>query len=254
MINKYIILIVLHCSLLSFSLLADEKNQQGIEVVGYGMVEVNADVFSVQITLKERNISATKSQQLVEYKMQLITDVAKSFTNKRSDIHLQAINSKAIELDPSITVNGVISKQKFANGGQGKVFVSTNNLNQASNQLINTNKIVIETSQKVIVKLSSLSQYSQFIDSIIKVGVSYISPVESSFSQKETSYQQALDLAMENAHKKAKKLADVMQVTLGRLTFIKENKISNNRQDKMSASTHSLLIEAEIIARFAIEN
>lgn len=255
--NLTALTITLVCLLFTFFVSANEKSPEGIEVVGYAVVEIKPDIYTVNIKVKERNISATKSQQLVEYKMQLVKNAAKSFVKQHDDIRLSTLQAKAIELDSSITVNGVISRQTFANGGQGGVFISTDNLNQNSNASTNIPQIVMEASQDITVKLSSISHYNQFMDSIIKVGVSHISPVKRSFSQQDKFYQQALDQALVNANQKAKKLADVMQVKLGRLLFIKENKLPTTHLLKSSDEndeTADQQIKAEIIARFAIEN
>lgn len=260
-------LFILFLCFIGTSVFASDQAKQGIEVTGKGFVDVSVDLYIVSILISEHGFSATKSQQLVEYKSQLI----KNSSQAAVAVHFSTITSKTIKIEPSIKINGVIVKERFANGGRGEIFVSSNNASVSKHSdygQVNQQQtqILTEVSQEVTVKFADITSYHQLLDNLVKVGVSHIGPLQTIVSEKEKYYQQALDEAVQNAKKKANKLAKQMGIKLGHIQFIQEQSQSKNQQEIFNGQTlhyaegQSLTnnfdhqIFAEVIVHFNIEN
>ena len=251
---KYILMV---CSLLASSFaLAVAYQPEGIEVTGKAAVVATPDVFSLELSVVERGVSAGKTKSLVDHKSKQLVAAAKGLGIKAQDIQSTRMNMFPIYEEASIRMHGVDVKTQFADDAKGKVHLSVNDKKDRNP------KPVFEVSRKITIKLFDIELYDRLLDKVAKIGVSRISPLSMSFSNIEQLYQQALDKAILNAKQKAMKIAAQAGVSLGKLTYMKEVSYGAPRAFAMArteartgfdSSYGQQDVTAQVIARFKIQ-
>lgn len=243
----FVTYIIFH-SLISF---ADEI--KGIEVVGKASIMAIPDQFSLTIEIRERGKSASKTKSLVDHKS---AQVIKVFT--KNDVDEKTIESSQVRIHPiyekpSITIDQLAIKSKVNNNE--KVTFSGSNEQSEQQTLVR-----FEVSRTIKVMFSQLSIYDKVLDSIVKLGVSHVYPLEMTFSEPELYYEKALFEAIGNAKHKAEKIAKQANVKLGGLLSMKESAYHSPSQYRMASEASSgfssqvteKAISAQVIAIYDI--
>ena len=235
------------------SIITFAQDNNGIEVVGKASLLAMPDQFSLTIEIRERGKSASKTKALVDSKS---AQVIKVF--KKNDVDDKTIESSQVRIypvyeKPSIAIDQFELKNKI--NKNEKVSVSANN-HQDEIQTI----VRFEVSRTIKVMFSQLSVYDKVLDSIVKLGVSQVYPLEMTFSEPELYYEKALFQAIANAKDKAEKIAKQANVKLGGLLSMKESAYHSPSQYRMASEASSgfasqvteKAISAQVIAIYDI--
>lgn len=250
-----IILLVL-CSVISQNAIAN--NNEGIEVVGNGVVTVAPDQFSLSLTISQRGRLPSKLHSLIDHKSNLVIAAAKKLKVKDKDIQSAQVNLRIIKEKPSITVHGLEMEQ----GKQGNAFVDGNIINEKS---FANQKQLFELSRYITVHFSTISDYDKFLEQIVKLNVSHISTLSMSVKQRDKYYQQALMKAIDHAKLKAHKMIKQTGGKLGELIYLKEvsgghyqPRYAQSMMSESISGSHSSLvgtqeITASVLVKFSIK-
>ena len=235
--------------------------EYGIEVNGQGSVLAEPDVFSLSITLNEKGHFTDKMRAIVDHKSNQVVDVAKKLNIDDKNITSARIYLRVIkEEQADIKIHGVEVNYKTPNDQKSKVHVSSN----GSEKVAHVKPQYFELSRNITIKFSDIKDYDQFINAIIKIGVSHISPLSMSVGDTDKYYRQALSLALEKAKAKATQIANQTAQNLGVLLYVKETSSNHYRAQYSStmilksASSHESLvgsqkINASVLVKYAFK-
>lgn len=194
----------------------------GIEVRGQASVLVEPNSFSLSIAIIEKGRLTDKIRAIVDHKSNQVVEVAKNLGIEASNINSARVSLRVIKEEKNINVHGVEVNKRLTNEQKSKVYVSTPSTNKNDNY----RPQFFELSRTITVNFSDIKDYDHFLNAVIKVGVSNISPLSMSIDDTDQYYQQALILALNKAKEKALKIAKQSGHDLGKLIFVKES--SNN--------------------------
>lgn len=239
---------------------ATASSDEGIEVSGQGSIVVIPDQFSLTLTVTERGRVPDKLKALVDKKSEYVTSAANNLGIKNTNISSARVNLRVIEEKPSIQVQGL----EFNKKKQGSVFVEGKSINQQINHGNQDKPVLFELSRQITVNFNNIEQYDSFLGQVIKVKVSNISPLMMNVDDRDEYYQQALLQAIDNAQKKAVRMAKQAGQKIGKLQLIKELSSNNYRpvySDAMmmsnSRTQHKSLtgkqsISARVLVKFSL--
>lgn len=234
-----------------------------IEVKGQASVLAEPDRFSLAIAIIESGRLTDKIRAVVDHKSNQVVQVAKSLGVKSHDINSARVTLRVVEDKPSITIDSVDVNQRVANSSStktqhSKVYAGVNTQHNIKPQYV-------ELLRTININFSSIDGYDQFLIKALKLGVNHISPLAMSVDDTEKHYQQALVQAINNAKKKATRIANHSNVILGKLLFVKEqssnyyrSRMNSVRMSAESSSNHSSqvgnqVINASVLVKFAIQ-
>lgn len=189
--------------------------QNGISVSGKATITKEPDQFLIQLSITERGVSAAKAKQRVDLISKNVINSVKSFGIKDNEL-----KSTQLRINPVYTRNRVAVDKVYMPVGQHKekqvASIKANNINNKEVP------IEFDVTRQIEITLANFSVYEALLDKVTGLGVTRISPAQSSISNAEDLYQRALELAVSNAQQKAKKLAKQLGIKLGNVTKIEE--------------------------------
>lgn len=233
----------------------------GIEVKGQGSVLVAPDSFTLSVAIIEQGRLTDKIRAVVDHKSNQVLNIAQSLGIKPESINSARVSLRVIEKKLNVTVHGLDVNQRLANNQKSKVYVGVNPANQRNKASLQ----YFELSRNITVNFSDIKDYDQFLNQIIKIGVSRISPLTMSVDDTDKYYQQALAQAITNAKTKAQQIAKQAAQSLGKLIYVKE--VTSNhyltqynapmRSESAAYSHNSQVgnqtISASVLVKYAIE-
>ena len=173
----------------------------GIEVKGQASVLVEPDSFSLSIAIIEKGRFTDKIRAIVDHKSNQVIDIAKGLGVKSRFINSARVSLRVLKEAPKINVQGLSVEKKLANKHQSELYIKNNTA-----QLAHGKPQYFELSRHITVNFSQINDYDQFLNKVIKIGVSQISPLSMSIADTDKYYQQALMLAIDKAKEKASKI------------------------------------------------
>lgn len=236
MISAVKILTISSCFMVMFSsnVLANTQDY-GIEVQGQASVMVEPDSFALSIAIIEKGRLTDKIRAIVDYKSDQVIDVAKQLGIKAQDINSASVSLRVIEEEQMPKVRSLEINENLANNQQSKVHVGVPSVNGEMTSADHVRPQYFELSRSITVKFSKINDYDQFLNKVIKIGVSQISPLTMSVDDTDKYYQQALTQAFKNAKEKALQIASQAEQSLGGLVYIKELSSNHYRAQYNSA-------------------
>ena len=253
--------------IISASSMAVNVEAPSIEVKGQASVLVLPDRFSLRVAIVERGRLTDKVRAVVDNKSNQVVQVAENLGIKSHDINSARITLTVVEDKPSIIVEGLevnqrIGQNSFPNSQHSKVYLGANAVNNQNN----SKPRYFELRRAISVNFSNIEGYDQFLNKVIKLGVSHIDPLVMSVENTEKHYQQALVQAITNAKNKASKIANHSNIVLGKLLYVKElssnyyshrPRLDSARMSAKAASNHASqvgeqLINASVLVKFSI--
>jgi uncharacterized protein YggE len=259
---KYLFVMII--SLFTSSITAEQYAQKGIEVIGKASVKAEPDQFFFTISINQRGTIVSKAKALVDQKSRLVTNMYLSMGIPRN-----SIDSARLQLTPryekqtyapEFEVHQRLANQNPNKGkNHAKAVINSNQL--ANNSLYAQEKIYFEVSRTIMVTFTDFTLYDQLLDNVVKIGVSQISPLNTSITNNEALYQQTLIKALENASQKAEAIAKQINVKLGKLSSFKESSyhtpstymMASTSSDGLSSQTAQKDISAQVSVTFAIK-
>lgn len=233
----------------------------GIEVRGQASVLVEPDSFALSIAITEKGRLTDKIRARVDHKSNQVIEVAKNLGIKSQNINSARVSLRVIKEPLTIDVHGVEVNQRLPNNQKSKVYVGT----PPSNNEDNVSPQFFELSRTITVNFLDIKDYDQFLNAVIKIGVSQISPLTMSVGDTDKYYQQALGQAIKNAKMKAQKIANQAEQKLGKLVYVKELSsnhyrarynsamISTNASYEHSSQIGNQAISASVLVKYSIE-
>ena len=250
----------------SVSVMAFNGETPSIEVKGQASILAVPDRFSLSIAIVKRGQFTDKIRAVVDSKSNQVIQIAQSLDIKNHDINSARVTLKVIKDKPSIIVEGIEANQRvghatFPNNQHSKVYVG---VNAATNQ-VSSKPLIFELTRTIDIHFSNIDNYDLFLNKIIKIGVSRISPLVMSVENIDKYYQQALVQAISNAKNKASKIAKHTNVIINKLLYVKElssnyytSHLSSSMMSSESASNHisqvgNQAINASVLVKFSIQ-
>lgn len=194
--------------------------ESGIEVTGHASILVEPDKFALTISIAEKGHFTDKIRSIVDNKSNQVVDVAKKLGVEESNINSAKVYLRIIKEDPKIKIHGLEVDQRLNNNQESKVLIDTKTPDYVTGEFF-------ELSRTITVTFNEISDYDQFLNAAIKIGVTHISPLTMTIDDSDKHYQQALLQAVINAKEKALLIAKRADQQLGKLVYIKE--VSNNQ-------------------------
>ncbi|WP_448556569.1 SIMPL domain-containing protein [Thalassotalea montiporae] len=222
-----------------FALLAINSNHlfaeqaKGITVVGKASIAKAPDQFKVVFTLEQRTAIIAKAKAKIDQQTNLLTRAAKAMRIKDDDIKTTSVQVVPIYPKPNTNLHRVYVEQDF-NQSDGVVALNGNAESKVKARPDRA-EIVFDLRRQVEVILTDVDDYERLLDKALKIGVTRISPVQSSLAKAETLYQQALTQAVANAKTKALRLAENLGVELGPVQMLNEHAYRAPGQVMMAA-------------------
>ncbi|REL29719.1 SIMPL domain-containing protein [Thalassotalea euphylliae] len=223
-----------------FSLLAINSTHlfaeqaKGITVVGKASIAKAPDQFKVVFTLEQRTAIIAKAKAKIDQQTNLLTRAAKAMRIKDDDIKTTSVQVVPIYPKPNTNLHRVYVEQDF-NQGDGVVALNSNTESKSKAKPNRRAEVVFDLRRQVEVILTDVDDYERLLDKALKIGVTRISPVQSSLAKAETLYQQALTQAVANAKTKALRLAENLGVELGPVQMLNEHAYRAPGQVMMAA-------------------
>ena len=238
--------------LVSMPTIAYAQQAQGITVTGKATIEKAPDQFVINVTVSNRSSIVQKAKASVDIKSEKITNMAKRYGIAAKDIRSTQLQISPIYPRRNHRVEEVYVADRDV---VAKVPVSNKEKENLS--------IEFEVTRSISLTLQSFDNYEKILDRLTKIGVTRISPVQTSISDAETLYQKALTQAVANAKSKAEMLAIKLGVTLGRVNQLTEHayrapaKMMLAQESSMSSARHQSYtgvdsVSAEVTATFTI--
>jgi uncharacterized protein YggE len=259
---KYLFIIIVSiCS--SFST-AQQYSDKGIEVIGKASVKAEPDQFVFTVSINQRGALASKAKALVDHKSHLITDMYLSM-----GIAKNSIESARLQLTPryekrtyvpELEIHQSLSNQSKNkdNNRNAKSVINSSQLTSKSSYEAET--IYFEVSRTIKVTFTDFKLYDQLLDSAVRIGVSRISPLQTTIRNNEALYQQALNNALKNASTKAEIIATQLGVNLGIISSFKESSyhtptayLMESRSSGFSSQTAQKDVSAQVNVIFSIQ-
>lgn len=168
---------------------ADEQPRAPhVTVTGQGRVEVVPDVFSIQLSVEQRDKNIEKAKQAVDAASARAVKVAQGFGVAARDI-----TSTRVFIAPQYDYS---DKQR---------------------RLID-----YEVRRQITLVLRDIDKYDRLLDALVKAGITGIDGVSASYSKPQALADQAFARAVATARAKAKHLAEAFGATLGTVYSIVE--------------------------------
>ncbi|WP_448212994.1 SIMPL domain-containing protein [Colwellia sp. MEBiC06753] len=191
-------------------------NAEGIRVMGKATINQTPDQFKLSVTVSERHKVAQKAKITVDAKTKQVIQVA-----NKLGLNEQQIKSLQMTISP-------IYQQKRVNVGHAYLPANANKQSSVvklpiAEQEDDEYTVEFEVRRVIDLQLNAIADYDQLLDQLTKIGVSRISPVQSSISNAEQLYNQALTQAIANAKNKAELLAKNLGVSLGKVLSLEEH-------------------------------
>lgn len=242
--SKFLLFLFINLVTFSMQSVALSDDIPSIEVKGQASVLAQPDHYSLSIAIIERGRLTSKIRAIVDHKSDQVIQVAKNLGIKDPDINSAKVSLRVIEAKPSIKMEGMalsqnVSNASFANDKHSKVYAGIKPVNKQNN----VKPQYFELRRSISINFSRIEDYDQFLSKVIKLGVSHIYPLTMSVENSEKHYQQALELALDNAKEKATRIANHANVTLGKLIFVKEQS-SHYYRPRLSAA----MMSSEMVA------
>ena len=234
--------------------------EHGIEVKGQGSVMVEPDTFVLSIAITEEGRFTDKIRNIVDIKSEQVIKAAKNLGIKENNINSARVSLRVIDNEPAVIVQGLEVGQTLANNQKSKVYVGANP--SLNNNAIQQN---FELSRNITVNFTDIKDYDQFLNKVIKIGVSQISPLSMSIADTDKYYQQALVQAISNAKNTAQQIAKQTDQKLGKLIFVKELSsnhyraqyspalMSSNANYRHNSQVGEQTISANVLVKYSIE-
>ena len=181
-----------------------------IEVSGHGELHVAPDLAYVNLTLEKTSLDAKAARADVESRAAKVIALARELGIAEKDI-------KA----PAVTVYPQYEWHQTPSGDGKQVLVGQH------------------VSRDIGLTLRDLSRYGALVDGLFAAGVTRLDDVVSDRSDRDQLQQQALALAVQQAHTKAEALAAAGGVTLGAVYRISEQEGSRGPRPMMMAALKS---------------
>ncbi len=235
----------------------------GVEVIGFGQVNLQTSTHSLDIVINERGASAVKTGQSVEHKVKLI----KQFADKHAK-HIKIESTSSVILNIIYpTLNNTIDQVEFFTRLPNKRPIKINTkLNPTLDNKQNnahSNTAVIAASQRMIVSVNDINAYQRLIDHLIKVGVNDVQTMGLSRAEYKLLYQRALNNALANAKCKAQKMVNHLDISLAGVTAVQEMSVNKDYftddADKLKNHGHNeqqsdeRTVNAQVKVLFAIK-
>ena len=212
-----------------------EPNESGIEVRGQASVVVVPDSFTLSIAITEKGRFTDKIRAIVDDKTNQVIDVAKRLGINSKNINTARVSLRIIKKEFDLDVKELEIQRTLPNKQQSTVHIGT------KSPANNVRPQYFELTRNITINFSDIKDYDQFLNAIIKIRVSHISPLTMSVENTDKFYQKALLQAIKNAKEKAMQIADVSGKSINELVYVKE--ISSNhyrgRSSAMMMSTGS---------------
>ena len=221
----------------------------GIEVSGKGSVKVMPDHFTLSVQIKERGTVAQKIKMVVDNKSEKIVKMLKKQGLKDRQIESSQLNLYPFYQEPSIALNNTYTRSNDNN-----IHTLKNNRKKVS--------LFFDVSRTIKVSFDDASHYDKILDSMIKLGITNVSPLQKSVANSDLYYKKALALAIQNANTKAIEIAKQLEVELGAVVNFKESSYHAPVSYRMSAEAGQNFqshmgeqtISAQVMATFAIKH
>ena len=167
-----------------------------IWVNGTGKVTVTPDIMTISLGVQDREPTVAAAEANINKAMNDVINVLKSNNIDDKDIQTQQISISPV----------------YENSEPGKQAVI----------------VAYEVSNIVSVKVRNIANAGTIIDAVATAGGNYtrINGISFAVDKPEQYYEQARQLAMDDAHTRGSQLASLAKVTLGNPTYISES--SNN--------------------------
>lgn len=256
------LLIIGLCTLFTFSSKVSANNfDYGIEVKGQASILVEPDRFSLSVSVIEKGQLTDKVRARVDHKSNQIIETAKKLGIEAHNINSARVSLRVIKDDSNIAPHSLDMSQRQSERSKSKIFVGV----PSSEQVTNVKPVFFELSRNITVNFSEIKDYDLFLNAVIKIGVSQISPLSMSISESDKFYQQAIAQAVNNAKEKAKQIAIQSEQKLGKLVYVKEMSShyyqSRNNSAMMSvrasyehnSQVGNQAISASVLVKYAIE-
>lgn len=169
------------------------SQQTGIWVNGTGEVTVVPDIVTVSLGVQARAATVTEAQSQASAAMNKVMDALTSNSVDKKDIQTQHFSIQPV--------------YKFDNTKQEQILTG------------------YEVTNTVTAKIRNIDKAGTIIDAVSVAGgdATRVNSVNLSVDKPSDSYGAARQAAMDDAEAKAKQLANLAGVTLGKPTFIQEN-------------------------------
>jgi len=259
---KYILVIII--SIFTSSITAEPYIEKGIEVIGKASVKAEPDEFVFTVSIKQRGALANKAKARVDQKSRLVIDMYLSM-----GIAKHLIESARLQITPRYKKRANVPEfevhQRLTNQGdiKGRNNAKTviNNNQFDDNTSYAPEKMYFEVARTITVTFTDFTLYEQLLDNVIKIGVSRISPLKTTFTNSENLYQQALIQALKNAREKAEAIAEEINVKLGKLSSFKESSyhttntyiMPSNSSDSFSSQIARKDVSAQVSVIYSIK-
>lgn len=207
----------------------------GIEVQGQASVMVEPDSFALSIAIIEKGRLTDKIRAIVDNKSDQVIAVAKQLGIKAQDINSASVSLRVIKDEPTVKLRSLEVNENLANNQQSKLHVGVTPVKDEMTSSDYVRPQYFELSRSITVNFSKINDYDQFLNKVIKIGVSQISPLTMSVDDTDKYYQQALTQAIKNAKAKAHQIASQTEQSLGGLVYIKELSSNHYRTQYSSA-------------------
>lgn len=256
------VLVISTCFIfINLSVAQANTQDYGIEVRGQASVLVEPDSFALSIAIIEKGRLTDKIRARVDHKSNQVIEVAQNIGIKPQNINSARVSLRVIKDEPIIDIHGVEVNQRLLNNQKSKVYVGA----PSSNHEDNVRPQSFELSRTITVNFSDIKDYDQFLNAVIKIGVSQISPLTMSVDDTDKYYQQALAQAINNAKMKALQIAKQAEQKLGKLVYVKELSsnhyrarynsaiMSTNASYEHSSQIGNQAISASVLVKYSIE-
>jgi uncharacterized protein YggE len=235
----------------------------GVEVIGFGQVNLQTSTHSLDILVNERGASAVKIGQVVKQKVKLI----KRFVDKyASHIKIEATSSVTLNvIYPTLnnTIDDVEFFTRLPNKRPVKINTKLNSKLDNKQNKSHSSTAVIAASQRMIVSVNDINAYQHLIDYLMKVGVNDVQTMGISRAEYQELYQRALNNALADAKFKAKKMVNHLDISLAEVIAVQEvsadRRYFNDDTDKLKnyvrneQKSDERTVNAQVKVLFAIK-
>ena len=236
---------------------------QGVEVIGIGQVNVQADPHLFEVFINEHATSAVKATQSAEYKIALISQFIDKNASVTHVVNLGSLKLGIIYPNLSHSIDGVEVFTRLPNKRPVKINTKLNSKQGNSVNKGYARAAEIAASQRIVISVVDTNAAQRVIDHLMKVGVTHIQALKMSHAEYQKHYQQALNLALANAKLNAKKIEESLEISLAEIIAVQEMPIEKNTfgndTDKLKKYGHNKhqyderAVNAQVKVIFAIK-
>lgn len=246
---------------------AGQQAENGIEVIGKASLKAEPDQFVFTVSINQRGTIASKAKALVDQKSRLVTNMYLSL-----GINKNAIESARLQLIPRYVKQSQLTDfevhQRLNNHAEhkgenreGNTKIVIDNKNISTDFPTKPASIYFEVIRDITVTFSDFTLYDQLLDNVVKIGVSRISPLQTTITNSQDLYQQALIKALKNANQKAEAIAKQIGVKLGKLSRFEESSyhtpsaymMASRSSNGFSSQVAQKNVSAEVHVTFTIK-